>query len=124
MSDIQNLKKVKTFEEEEQINLEEIKGYAFLDEAECIANQIIEKIISLVITETTKNKINKLIPNYCFLEIKQILEIITYLDFLNHDKDDLKVKKHIPLERIKTAKYLKKEIFKKKVRNHLINLKY
>ena len=113
MSDIQNLKKVKTFEEEEQINIEEIKGYAFLDEAECIANQIIEKIISLVITETTKNKINKLIPNYCFVEIKQILEIITYLDFLNHDKDDLKVKKHIPLERIKSAKYLKKGNFQK-----------
>ena len=108
MSDIQNLKKVKTFEEEEEINLEEIKGYAFLDEAECVVNQIIEKIISLVMTEITKNKVNKLIPNYCFVEIKQILEIITHLDFLNHDKDDLKVKKHIPLERIKSAKYIKK----------------
>ena len=113
MSDIQNLKKVKTVEEEEQINLEEIKGYAFLNEAECIANYIIEKIISLAITETTKNKVNKLIPNYCFVEIKQILEIITYLDFLNHDKDDLKIKKHIPLEKIKSAKYLKKENFEK-----------
>ena len=113
MNDIQNLKKVKTVEEEEQINLEEIKGYAFLNEAECIANYIIEKIISLAITETTKNKVNKLIPNYCFVEIKQILEIITYLDFLNHDKDDLKIKKHIPLEKIKSAKYLKKENFEK-----------
>jgi len=109
MSDIQNLKKIKTFEEEEQINMEEIKGYAFLDEAECVVNHIIEKIISLVLTETTKNKVNKLIPNYCFVEIQQILEIITYLDFLNHDKDDLKIKKHIPLERIKSAKYLNKE---------------
>ena len=105
MSDIQNLKKIKTFEEEEQINMEEIKGYAFLDEAECVVNHIIEKIISLVLTETTKNKVNKLIPNYCFVEIQQILEIITYLDFLNHDKDDLKIKKHIPLERIKSAKW-------------------
>ena len=132
MSDIQNLKKVKTFEEEEQINLEEIKGYAFLDEAECIANQIIEKIISLVITETTKNHINKLIPNYCFGKIKQILEIITYLDYLNHDKDDLKVKNHIPSERIKSAKYLKKGNSKKEneepfdkseiLRNYKINV--
>ena len=108
MSDIHNLKKAKTFEEEEQINLNEIKGYAFLDEAECIVNQIIEKIISLVVTETVKNKIDKLIPNYCFVKMKQSLEIITYLDFLNHDKDDLKVKKHIPLERIKSSKYYKR----------------
>jgi hypothetical protein len=109
MSDIQNLKKVKTFEEEEQINLEEIKGYAFLDEAECIANQIIEKIISLAITDSIKNKIEKLIPEYCFAELKQTLEIVANLDFLTHDKDDLNKKKKIPHDKIKSATKRKKE---------------
>ena len=74
-----------------------------------VANQIIEKLISLVITDSTKNKIEKLIPDYCFSELKQTLEIVANLDFLTHDKDDLNKKKKIPYEKIKSATKRKKE---------------
>ena len=104
MIDIVSSKNIKPFEEEEQENIEEIKkGYAFLNESECISNILIEKIISMVMTEITKNKIDKLIPNYCFDEIKETLQIVTQLDFITHEKDDIKIKKKLPFEKIKSA---------------------
>ena len=67
MTDKQNIKNIESVEQEEPINIEDIKkSNIFLTEAECIANHVIEKLISLVITDSTKNKIEKLIPDYCF----------------------------------------------------------
>ena len=110
MIDIVSSKNIKAFEEEEQENIEEIKkGYAFLNESECISNILIEKIISMVMTEITKNKIDKLIPNYCFDEIKETLQIVTQLDFITHEKDDIKIKKKLPFEKIKSAINRKKD---------------
>ena len=110
MTDKQNIKNIESVEQEEQINIEDIKkSNIFLTEAECIANQIIEKLISLVITDSTKHKIEKLIPDYCFTELRQTLEIVANLDFLTHDKDDLNKKKKIPHNKIKSATKRKKE---------------
>ena len=112
MNDNPNLKNIKTLEEEEKEdeNKEEPKKtYAYLKESEIIINQIIGKIISLVITDSTKNKIGKQIPSYCFDELKQSIEILTYLDFLAYDKDDLEVKKKIHLNKNKSSTNIKNE---------------
>ena len=110
MTDKHSRKNTGIVEQEEQINIEDIKkSNIFLNEAECIANQIIEKLISFVITVSTKNKIEKLIPDFCFTELKQTLQIVANLDFLTHDKDDLNKKKKIPYDKIKSATKRKKE---------------
>jgi hypothetical protein len=111
MADKQNIKNIESIEQEVPISIEDIKkSNIFLAEAEYIANYIIEKLISLVITDSIKNKIEKLIPDYCFTELKQTLEIVANLDFLTHDKDDLNKKKKIPHDKIKSAtKKIKKE---------------
>ena len=84
-------------------------GFAFMNDSEIVINTIIEKIISLVITKSMKNKIENLLSNYCFEEVKQSLEILTSLDFLTHDKDDLDIKHKLSLERIKSSKNLKRK---------------
>ena len=104
---IKNNKSIK--EDKENNNAESKKGYAFLDESEIIVNQIIEKIISLVISESVKNNIEKLLPDFCFDELKQTLEILTHLNYLTYDKDDLEIKKKIYSDKIKSAKYKKRE---------------
>lgn len=110
MTDKHSRKNTEIIEQVEQINIEDIKkSNIFLNEAECIANQIIEKLISFVITVSTKNKIEKLIPDFCFTELKQTLQIVANLDFLTHDKDDLNKKKKIPYDKIKSATKRKKE---------------
>ena len=97
MNDINNMKNLKALEEEEvkEEKKEEPKKYAFSNESEIIVNQIFEKLISLVITLSLRNKIENLLPNYCFEDLKQFLEILTNLDFLTHDKNDLAPKKNI-----------------------------
>ena len=108
MNDNQNIKN--NIEEDEGNNkVESKKGYAFLDESEIIANQIIEKIISLVISESMKNEIQTLIPGFCFDELKQSLELLTHLNYLTYDKDDLGIKKKFPLKKIKSAIYKEKD---------------
>jgi hypothetical protein len=54
-----------------------------------------EKVLSLSITKSEQNKIDKKIPTFCFDEIKESLELAIYIDFLNHDKDDKKQKRNI-----------------------------
>ena len=60
--------------------------------SESIVKNIIEKIISLTITEVNKNKIESKIPEFCFKDIKQTLELAIFVDFVNYDKDDIKHK--------------------------------
>ena len=73
----------------------------FSIESEIIVKYIIEKIISLSITESLKNDVNKLLPDYCYNQIYQTLNIITQLDFISYDIDDY------PFQRKKTLKKMK-----------------
>ena len=110
MNDNANIKLEEEDKVEEEIDNENFKkGFAFLNESEIIINQIIEKIISLVITYSTRNKIDRLLPNYCFQELKQSIEILSHLDFLTHDRDDLIIRQKVSKENIKSATLRKKE---------------
>ena len=57
--------------------------------SEIIARYMFEKILSLTITQINKNKIERNIPDFCFKDIKQTLEIAIIIEFLNHDRDDI-----------------------------------
>ena len=86
--------------------------------SEPIAKNILEKIISLTITKADNNKIEKKIPEFCFSDIKQTLELAIFVDFVNYDKDDMK-HKHTLLDFIsKSEKKLKI------LKNEDINLSY
>ena len=63
--------------------------------SDIIAKNMFEKMLSLSITKSEQNKIEKKIPIFCFDEIKESLELTIYIDFLNHDKDDKKKKPNI-----------------------------
>ena len=58
--------------------------------SESIVKSILAKIISLTITEVEKNKVERKIPEFCFKDIKQTLELAIFVDFVNYDKDDIK----------------------------------
>jgi hypothetical protein len=103
-----NIKKTEDGEEEKEIKQEFKKGFAVINDSELIINHIIEKIISLVITNSFKNKIENKLPIYCFEGIKESLEILTNLDFLTHDKDDLEIKNKLSITKIKSAINLRK----------------
>ena len=103
-----NFKTIEEGEEEKEIKQEFKKGFAFINDSELIINHIIEKIISLVITNSFKNKIENQLPIYCFEGIKESLEILTNLDFLTHDKDDLEIKNKLSITKIKSSTNLRK----------------
>ena len=111
MNDNTNMKNMKNSEEEIEKEIKEIPKISspLKYESEIIVNQIIEKIISLVITDSMRNKIDSLLPNFCFEEILQTLQTLTNLDFLTHDIDDLETKNKLPSDKIKSAKLRKKE---------------
>jgi len=73
MNDIQNdLNEIKKFDPTLNYNIGDV-----------IAKSIFEKILSLVITQSAKNNVERQIPHYCFNDIKQTLELAIFLDFLN-----------------------------------------
>ena len=80
--------------------------------SDIIVKNIFEKILSLSITKAEQNLIEKQIPNYCFDDIKQSLELAICIDFLNYDKDDMKVSENILNYTSKSAEHIN------------INLKY
>ena len=75
--------------------------------SEPIVRNIIEKIISLTITQVDKNKIEREIPDFCFKDIKQALELAIFVDFVNYDKDDMKHKHTLLDYNSKSEKNLK-----------------
>ena len=75
--------------------------------SEPIVKNILEKIISLTITEVDKNKIEREIPDFCFKDIKQALELAMFVDFVNYDKDDMKHKQTLLDFNSKSEKNLK-----------------
>ena len=94
-----------------------IKNNLFLNESEIIANQIIEKIISLVFSSLLNRKVERKINDFCYFEIKQVLDEIKNLEFLEHDKDDFFIR-HIMLEKLsKTPKKEKNKLIDNLVLN-------
>ena len=73
-------------------------------ESEIISQIIIEKIISIVLSEIFTKKVEEKIADLCFNDILEILNDIKDLELIKHDKDDLK-RKHTLLGQIsKTPK--------------------
>ena len=58
-----------------------------------VVKYIIEKLISLTITQSLQNKISKQIPSFCFEEVKNALNLALFIDFINYDKDDITPRK-------------------------------
>ena len=61
----------------------------FLNEANIIVNDIIEKIISLSITTDFNTKIEKQIPSSCFDFLRNTIDSYLSLNFIVHDKEDM-----------------------------------
>ena len=67
----------------------EIIPNKFLNEANIIVNDIIEKIISLSITTNIKIKIEKQIPSSCFDFLRNAIDSYLSLNFIFHDKEEI-----------------------------------
>ena len=83
----------------------------FLTESEIIINYIIEKLISLSITESIKNKIDKFLPNFCYNQIYDSLILLNQLEFITYDKDDFYPINKKNLQKIKSSKNLNNSIY-------------
>jgi len=66
-----------------EINQENSNTYS-----ELIVNEIIEKIISLTISESYNNEIYKFIPNHCFNDIKSMMNSMIHTSYIMCDRDD------------------------------------
>ena len=60
----------------------------FSSESDIIVNSLINKIISLTISRSIKNRIEKDIPNKCFNYIEEFIKNKLLIEFLPHDTDD------------------------------------
>ena len=115
MNDNLNTKKSKSLEEEEKEKEKEkeeesenkVEPLQTFPYSEIIVKKIIDKLISLVITNSAKNKIEKKIPNYCFDELIQSIEVLLYLDLITYDKDDLEIKQKKNLKKFNSTVNLK-----------------
>ena len=67
----------------------------FSNESEIIVNNFMEKLISLVITTSAKNSIERIIPDFCFSDMQRTLEVVTQIDLITYDKDDLQITSHL-----------------------------
>ena len=83
----------------------------FLTESEIIINYIIEKLISLSITESIKNKIDKSLPYFCYNQIYDSLILLNQLEFITYDKDDFYPINKKNLQKIKSSKNLNNSIY-------------
>ena len=71
-----------------QNEMPEIINNIFLNESSIIVHEIIEKIISLVISSDFKNNVEKQISSSCFDFIKETLDSFLSCTFIPHDKDE------------------------------------
>ena len=78
------------------------------NKSDIIIRNILEKIISLTITNSARNQVEKKIPDFCFEEITQSFELAINLDCLNYDKDDMKPGKKVKNSKIKSEKKILK----------------
>ena len=65
-----------------------LSNLSFRD-SETVVTSILEKIISLSMSEIYKSMIDKNISSFCLLEIRKKIDTIISLQFINHDSDDL-----------------------------------
>ena len=82
----------------------------FSNESEIIVKFIIEKIISLSMTETLINNVNKLMPEYCYNQIYETLNIIMQLDNISYEKDDYPFKIKNSLKKMKSFKNINNKL--------------
>ena len=68
--------------------------------SETISKLIIEKIISLTMTEIYRKRIEKELSNHCYSSIKSILNNISKTYFITYDEDDYNIEKEIHFEEI------------------------
>ena len=64
---------------------------------------MIEKLISLAVTQSHHQMIINQIPDYCFDKLKQTLQIYTEIQFLSYDRDDLDPVHHLSFPHPKSA---------------------
>ena len=108
MSGKSNNKKLKNVQKNKEEPIP-IFNNKFSVESEIISNYLVEKLISLSISESLKNTVNKLLPTFCYEKLHQTLDIVTHLDFLSYDKDDYPSKGK-RLGKMKSFKNLKNKI--------------
>jgi hypothetical protein len=70
-------------------NIDVVNFRGFCNNSEAIVGQIIEKIISFVISEANKNHINREIPKECWNFMTKIINSYLNLEFISKDRDDL-----------------------------------
>ena len=51
-----------------------------------------------------KNDGNKLLPDYCYNQLYETLNIIAQLDFITYEKDDYPFQRKNPLKKMKSIK--------------------
>ena len=57
--------------------------------SEPVAQFMVEKLISLAITNSHHAKIIREIPNYCFDKLKETIQNYTEIQYIAYDRDDL-----------------------------------
>ena len=75
----------------EQIEQNKNKNYSN-NISDIIANEMIEKIISLTISISTKKEINSKIPQKCFNFVENIINSYVSWNFITYDKDEIRSK--------------------------------
>ena len=103
--------------EKEQIKIPQL-SYNF-NISDIIVKYIIEKLISLTISQSLQNKIAKKINPFCFEQIKEALLLALYIDFINYDKDDVAHKRTL----LEFISHSNKNILKTKNQKNLIKNK-
>jgi hypothetical protein len=73
-------------------NLNGKKCSLFSNVSESHIHFIIEKIISLAITQSNYNKIINELPHYCFNKLKESIGSFTEIQFIGYDRDDVTYK--------------------------------
>jgi len=103
--------------EKEQIRIPQL-SYNF-NISDIIVKYVIEKLISLTVSQSLQNRIAKKINPFCFEQIKESLLLALYVDFINYDKDDLAHKKTL----LEFISHSNKDILKPKKQKNLIKNK-
>lgn len=80
------------FEPLSQSQMREI-GYNFTPQSEIVAKYVIEKLISLTVTNYDRNVIDQKIPNHCFEFFHRIFNDALQAEYIAYDRDDIGVEK-------------------------------
>ena len=81
--------KKKKFEQEKIVPVKHQKVGNLNYYSEEIAKEIIDKLISLAITQIFKDKIYPKIPNFCFESVKHFLNLVISISYIKYDRDNI-----------------------------------